>query len=63
VLLARINELFGDKLKKYDEYNKMRAENKEGDPEALTWTAVGISHIRNSLSCENYEDWKRVENP
>jgi hypothetical protein len=62
-LLTRINKLFGDKLKEYDEYNKLRNENKKGDPEALTWTAIGISHIRNTLSCVNYEDWENTGNP
>lgn len=61
LLVNRINELFGEKLKKYKNFLELSKQGKETDPNDSTYIIAGIERIRDNLTVETYEEAKKRE--
>ena len=55
-LIARIDRLFGDDIKKFHTARKLQKQKKKHDPEDVNSLILGVTLIRRSLSAINYGD-------
>jgi len=60
-LVNRIDELFAEKLEKYEEFLNLSKQEKEADQNDSTYIIAGVAKIREYLITETYEEAKANE--